>query len=58
LKDLFLTLVSQSSFPAITTLDFGAMMVKTKVVDEKFAQLKVDTSFEAANFQMSDAPKF
>ena len=58
LKDLFLNMVSQSSYPAITTLDFGAMAVKTKIVDEKFAQLNVDRSFVAANFQMPENPKF
>jgi hypothetical protein len=58
LKEIFINLISTSSYPAITGLDVGSFFIKCKVVDADFKMEKVDRSFIASNFQMSENPKF
>jgi hypothetical protein len=50
LKEIFINLISSSSYPAITGLDIGSFFIKCKVVDAEFKMEKVDRSFIASNF--------
>ncbi len=58
LKEIFINLISVSSFPAITLLDVGYFLTKSKIVEPGFAMGIVDRLFISANFSQPENPKF
>lgn len=50
LKEIFINLISLSSYPAITLLDTGYFLTKAKIVEPGFAMGIVDRLFISANF--------
>ena len=54
LKDIFINLSSNSSYPCVTVLDFSTFAAKAKIFDKYVNIAAVDRAFIATNFKAKD----
>ena len=54
LKDLFVSLASESQFPNITGLDFAQFVQKCQILDDNLRMDRLDRLFIATNYEMDE----
>ena len=58
LKDVFLTMIADSSYPAVTMNDVTNFTTQTKLLDDAFKLSDLDRFYKAAYFKPPENPQF
>ena len=58
LKEVFINLISASSYPAITMMAISNWVTRCQIIEGPLNNTVVDRLFISANFQQPDSPKF